>query len=70
VRATPPHPIVPIDFSTELPELIQFKMKACTALTREKFSEKLTALVVTLLAEGRFAGAALVDRAAGLVHVF
>ncbi len=61
---------MPIDFSTELPEVTQFNMKACAALTHEEFSQQLTALVAALLTEGRFADAALVNRAAGLVHVF
>jgi hypothetical protein len=61
---------MPIDFSTELPELIQSNKKACAILTPEEFSEQLTALVARLRIEGRFADAALVDRAAGLVRVF
>jgi hypothetical protein len=67
---------MPIVFPAELPELVHLNeqiggaKKTCAALTNEEFSEQLTALVTALLAEGRFADAALVDRAAGLVRVF
>ena len=76
MRATPPHPIVPIVFPVELPELVQLNEQissaknACAALTDEEFSEQLSALVVALRSEDRFTDAALVDRAAGLVRVF
>lgn len=67
---------MPIVFPAELPELVQLNEKissaknACAALTDEEFSERLSALVIALRRENRFADAALVDRAAGLVHVF
>lgn len=67
---------MPIAFTAELPELIELNEKisnakgACAALSNEEFSEQLSALVIALLREDRFAEAALVDRAAGLVNVF
>lgn len=67
---------MPIVFPAELPELIELNEKisnakdACAALSNEEFSEQLSALVIALLREDRFAEAALVDRAAGLVNVF
>ena len=67
---------MPIVFPTELPELVQLNEQIssardeCAALSNEEFSERLSALVIALRRENRFADAALVDRAAGLVYVF
>lgn len=67
---------MPIVFPAELPELIELNEKisnakdACAVLSNEEFREQLSALVIALLREDRFAEAALVDRAAGLVNVF